>query len=68
MRVPEPTRAGLYERAHAAAAQVRTWFFSDVPTAAVAWCIAVLLLAAVLAWFFVWSPFGAPAAPVYAEF
>lgn len=44
------------------------WFFSDAMTAAAAWCLAALALAAVLAWFFVWSPFGAPAAPVYAEF
>lgn len=44
------------------------WFFSDAMTAAVAWCLAALALAAVLVWFFVWSPFGAPAAPVYAEF
>lgn len=49
-------------------ARFREWFFSDATSAAVAWALAVLALAAVLAWFFALSPYGAPAAPVYAEF
>lgn len=49
-------------------ARIREWFFSDATSAAVAWALAVLVLAAVLAWFFALSPYGAPAAPVYAEF
>ena len=55
-------------RVREAHGRLRAWFFSDAMTAAAAWCLAVLALVAVLAWFFVWSPFGAPAAPVYAEF
>ncbi len=50
------------------AAGVRTWFFSAAPSAAAAWFVLVLALLAVLAWFFLYSPYGAPAAPVYAEF
>ena len=49
-------------------ARFREWFFSNTTFAAVAWALAVLALAAVLAWFFALSPYGAPAAPVYAEF
>ncbi len=36
--------------------------------AALAWRDADLFDAGLLAWFFVASPYGAPAAPVYAEF
>jgi len=49
-------------------ARVRTWFYSDATSAALAWLAAIALCAGVLAWFFVASPYGAPAAPVYAEF
>lgn len=48
--------------------RVRTWFCSDAASAAVAWFAAVVVLVAVLGWFFVLSPYGAPASPVYAEF
>lgn len=48
--------------------RVRTWFYSDSTSAAVAWFAAVVVLVAVLGWFFVLSPYGAPASPVYAEF
>ena len=44
--------------------RVRTWFYSDATSAAVAWFAAVVALG----WFFVLSPYGAPASPVYAEF
>lgn len=49
-------------------ARVSAWFYSDAPGAAAAWFAAVLALVAVLVWFFVFSPYGAPASPVYAEF
>ncbi len=48
--------------------RVRTWFYSDANSAAVAWFAVVVVLVAVLGWFFVLSPYGAPASPVYAEF
>lgn len=47
---------------------VRAWFFSDSWSAALAWCALALALIAVLAWFFAASPYGAPAAPVYAAY
>lgn len=47
---------------------VRTWFFGGSLSAAIAWMLLVVALALVLAWFFVCSPYGTPAAPVYAEF
>ena len=47
---------------------MRAWFFSDGPLAAVAWLVLALACMGVLAWFFILSPYGAPAAPVYAEF
>lgn len=47
---------------------VRRELRTDSPVAAAAWALAALVLLAVLAWFFVCSPYGAPAAPVYAEF
>lgn len=59
---------GPIERLHPAADAVRAWFFSNSWTAAAAWCVLVVALVAVLVWFFVFSPFGAPAKPVYAEF
>lgn len=55
-------------RAAGVPAHVRTWFYSDATSAALAWLAAIALCAGVLAWFFVASPYGAPAAPVYAEF
>lgn len=55
-------------RAAGVPARVRTWFDSDATSAALAWLAAIALCAGVLAWFFVSSPYGAPAAPVYAEF
>ena len=55
-------------RAAGVPARVRTWFYSDATSAALAWLAAIALCAGVLAWFFVASPYGAPAAPVYAEF
>lgn len=51
-----------------AADRVRAWFFSDSWGSAVAWLALALLMAAALAWFFILSPYGAPAAPAYAEF
>lgn len=48
--------------------RIRTWFYSDETSAAVAWFAAVVVLVAVLGWFFALSPYGAPASPVYAEF
>ena len=59
---------GPIERLHPVADAVRAWFFSNSWTAAAAWCALVLVLVAILVWFFVFSPFGAPAKPVYAEF
>lgn len=44
------------------------WFLGESWLATAAWVIAIMALAAVLAWFFVVSPYGAPAAPIYAEF
>lgn len=58
-------RGGVWE---ARFASVRAWFFGGSWTAAAAWALLVLALTAVLAWFFLLSPYGAPAAPVYAEF
>ncbi len=57
-------QGALRERAE----KLRTWFFSAAPSAAAAWFVLVVALVAVLAWFFLYSPYGAPAAPVYAEF
>lgn len=54
--------------ARTAGERVRTWFFSDGPLAAVAWLVLALACMGMLAWFFILSPYGAPAAPVYAEF
>lgn len=47
---------------------IRAWFFGDSRSAALAWAVIVIALAGVLVWFFAWSPYGAPAAPLYAEF
>ncbi len=48
--------------------RVRAWFYSDATSAAIAWFAVVAVLVGVLGWFFVLSPYGAPASPVYAEF
>lgn len=48
--------------------RVRAWFYSDATSAAITWFAVVAVLVAVLGWFFVLSPYGAPASPVYAEF
>lgn len=48
--------------------RVRSWFFSAGWGPACAWAAVLLACAAVLAWFFFVSPFGVPAAPLYAGF
>ena len=58
----------LPTRAAAVAARVREWFLSDSWSSAAAWLVCALALMAVLAWFFVLSPYGVPATPVYAGF
>lgn len=69
MGAPVATRAqSPLARAAVGAARVREWFFSASWSAAVAWLVCALALIAVLVWFFVFSPFGVPAAPVYAGF
>lgn len=51
-----------------ALAPARSWFFSDAWSAALAWfCLATALIA-ILAWFFVLSSYGTPAAPAYAAY
>lgn len=47
---------------------IKAWFFSDTASAALAWMGIVLGCAAFLAWFFISSQYGAPAAPAYAGF
>ncbi|MFR3275797.1 MAG: hypothetical protein ACLTOP_08780 [Collinsella phocaeensis] len=49
-------------------ARCREVLGSDSAISAAVWALAALALLAVLAWFFACSPYGAPAAPVYAEF
>lgn len=49
-------------------APVRRWFFSNAWFAALAWFAIAIVLVAALGWFFVFSPYGAPAAPVYAAY
>lgn len=49
-------------------APVREWFFSDSWSAALAWFAVAAVLVAALGWFFVLSPYGAPAAPAYAAY
>lgn len=55
-------------RVRALAQHICEWFFSGCASAAAAWFALAIACMAVLAWFFVFSPFGAPAGPVYAEF
>lgn len=63
-----PRPQGPADLLRPAADAVRAWFFSDSWSAALAWMALACALAAVLVWFFVLSPYGAPAAPAYAEF
>lgn len=44
------------------------WFFSQTPGANVACALVAVACVVILAWFFLVSPFGVPAAPVYAGF
>lgn len=60
--------ADVVDRVSKLLARVNAWFFSDAMSAALAWLAVIVLCACVLAWFFAVSPYGAPAAPVYAEF
>ncbi|MBS6555055.1 hypothetical protein DWV48_04445 [Collinsella sp. AF08-23] len=48
--------------------RVRAWWYGGSVSAAIAWTCALVALAALLVWFFICSPYGAPASPVYAEF
>ena len=41
-----------------AAQRVRDWFFSDRPSATLAWAMIAAACIAILVWFFVWSPYG----------
>ena len=59
---------GALDRRGRVAQRVRDWFFSDRPSATLAWAMIAAVCIAILVWFFVWSPYGAPAAPIYAEF
>lgn len=54
--------------AKARLAPVGDWFFSDSWSAALAWFAIAAVLVAVLGWFFILSPYGAPAAPAYAAY
>ena len=55
------------ERVWAGAAKVRTAFFSDSWVGGAMWFAAVLVMIAVLLWFF-FSDFGTPAEPIYEGF
>ena len=48
--------------------RLRAWWAGDSASAALAWACAVLVCAVVLAWYFLMSPYGAPASPAYAGF
>ena len=60
--------SGPIARLRPFAERVRAWFFAGSYSALVAWLALVLSLAAILVWFFLFSPYGAPAAPVYSAF
>lgn len=49
-------------------ARLSAWFFGDSWSAALAWAAVAVACVGVLAWFFLVSPFGVPAQPVYAGF
>lgn len=56
------------ERVWAGAAKVRTAFFGDSWAGGAMWFAAVLVMIAVLLWFFFFSDFGTPAEPIYEGF
>lgn len=56
------------ERVWAGAAKVRAAFFSDSWAGGAMWFAAVLVMIAVLLWFFFFSDFGTPAEPIYEGF
>lgn len=56
------------ERVWAGAAKVRAAFFSDSWTGGAMWFATVLVMIAVLLWFFFFSDFGTPAEPIYEGF
>ena len=56
------------ERVWAGAAKVRGAFFSDSWAGGAMWLAAVLVMIAVLLWFFFFSDFGTPAEPIYEGF
>lgn len=58
----------LKERVWAGAAKVRAAFFSDSWAGGAMWFAAVLVMIAVLLWFFFFSDFGTPAEPIYEGF
>lgn len=59
---------GPIARLYPFAERVRAWFFAGSCSALAAWLALVLLLATILVWFFLFSPYGTPAAPVYSAF
>lgn len=68
-RATRPARKkGPIERLHPWAQQVRAWFFSSAPSALLAWFAIQAILVAILVWFFLFSPYGVPAGPIYAGF
>ena len=56
------------KRVWAGAAKVRAAFFSDSWAGGAMWFAAVLVMIAVLLWFFFFSDFGTPAEPIYEGF
>ena len=60
--------SGPIARLYPFAERVRAWFFAGSCSALAAWLALVLSLAAILVWFFLFSPYGAPAVPVYSAF
>ena len=60
--------SGPIARLHPFTEHVRAWFFAGSCLASVAWFVLVLLLVAILVWYFHFSPYGAPTAPVYSAF
>lgn len=56
------------KRVWAGAAKVRAAFFSDSWAGGAIWFAAVLIMIAVLLWFFFFSDFGTPAEPIYEGF
>lgn len=59
---------GPIARLYPFAERVRAWFFAGSYSAFAAWFALVFLLATILVWFFLFSPYGTPAAPVYSAF